>query len=40
MSAGLITAGIVGLVWLNARRRESFGAEVEIVDDRQDFWKY
>jgi hypothetical protein len=40
MSAGLITAGIVSLVWLNARRKEAFGSEVEIVDDRKDFWKY
>jgi hypothetical protein len=40
-SAGLITAGLVGLVWWNSQRSEgTFGAEVEVIDDRDKFWKY
>ena len=43
-SAGLITVGLVGLVWWNSKRSDSesgtFGAEVEVIDDRDKFWKY
>lgn len=44
VSAGFITIGLVGIVWLNSKRSDSesgtFGAEVEVIDDRDKFWKY